>query len=133
MLERVGRQIQTTCFTDDLPPVQWSTLRCLAQNSANRITVTSIAAYSGVAQSSASRTVSALVKKGLVSVDGERASDRSRRLALTVEGWRLMEHDPLMGIVETVATLPQVQKAALHDSLHMLLNRLYERGNTERD
>jgi len=42
-----------------------------------------------------------------------------------------MERDPLISIVETVAALPQAQKAALHDSLYLLLNRLYKENQDD--
>lgn len=65
-----------------------------------------------------------LVRKGLVVVDEANGNDRSRRLVLTQSGWQMMESDPLQGVVEVVAALPQHEKAALHNSLNFLLSRL---------
>ena len=127
LLDRIGRLIQAECFTDELPPVQWAALRCLAQNSATRQTIGSLAEFSGVGHSAASRTVAVLVKKGLVTVDPERGPHRSRRIALTQDGWALLERDPLNKIVEVVASLPQEEKAALHNSLNSLLSRICAR------
>ena len=122
LLDRIGRLIQAECFTDELPPVQWSALRFLAQNSAARQTIGGLAAFTGVGHSSASRTVAVLVKKGLLTIDDERGHDRSRRITLTPEGWALLKKDPLTRIVKVVASLPHGDQAAVHNSLNQLLS-----------
>jgi len=123
-LERIGRLIDAECFTEQLPPVQWSALRYLAHHSTTKQTISSLTSFSGVNHSSASRTVAILVKKGLVSADRGQGADRSLRLSVTQKGWELLENDPLNHIVAMVATLPYHEQAALHNTLNCLLSRM---------
>lgn len=127
LIERVARLVVSDCLTEELPPVQWSALRCLGHNTGRR-TVSALAAYSGISHSSASRTVAVLIRKGLVAAEAERQGGRRRRLTLTESGWNLLKKDPLRRLANTISSLPSDEKISLHNSLISLINTMSGRS-----
>lgn len=123
-MEQLVRQVQNLCFTKDLAPVQWSALRFLAKAGPAARTVSGLAAYSGVNQSSASRTIQLLQKKGLVSIGTDPQDNRIRRVALSESGRDLLTRDPLATLAAAVETLKPEQKESLRDSLESVLFQL---------
>lgn len=123
-MEQLVRQIQNLCFTKDLAPVQWSALRYLAKAGPVARTVSGLAAYSGVNQSSASRTIQLLQKKGLVHIGTDPQDNRIRRVSLSESGRELLTRDPLATLAAAVETLDPEQKEILRDSLESVLFQL---------
>ena len=126
-LERLARMFQNVCFTEDLPPVQWSVLRFLSRAEARARSVSGVAAYSGVNHSSASRTVAALVGKGLVEVSACDDGDRRKRIDLTQDGWCLLGSDPLNHLIASVGDIPATDLIALRRLSEELMSRLSSR------
>ena len=128
LVEQLARRVQNMCLTKDLAPVQWSALRYFSHAGSSARTVTGLTAYSGVNQSSATRTVQLLQKKGLVEIQVE---GRFKRISLTEKGRRMLDRDPLMQLETAVADIDPGAKAMLRDALAMLLLRLYRKPFSE--
>jgi len=124
MLDHLSRLIQAKCFTDDLPPVQWSALRYLAHVESGKRTIGCLSEFSGVNHSSASRTVATLARKGLITIEPDGSNRRSRRLTLTQDGWSLLERDPLYVLASQVGSLSEHDRVMLHGLIETLVNRI---------
>lgn len=117
LMEQLGRQIQNLCFTRDLAPVQWSALRYLATAGASARTVSGLAAYSGVNQSSASRTIQLLQGKGLVTIAVDSGDGRVKNVSLTPAGHDLLQRDPLIRLAGAVAKALDPGEVAMSGTL----------------
>lgn len=124
LLEQLGRQVQALCFTKDLAPVQWSALRFLAKAGASARTVSSLATYSGVRLSSASRTAQLLLSKGLVTVQPHPDDNRFKQITLTEAGRDLLQRDPLEALAAAVDSLGGQDQLALRDLIKQVLLKL---------
>ncbi len=124
ILEHLARVFQNMCFTEDLPPVQWSALRFLARAESAARSVSGISAYSGVSHSSASRTVSALHGKGLIEVHVCDEDGRRKRIDLTPKGWGLLGSDPLNHLIDSVGDLAPADLITLRRVAEELVSRL---------
>lgn len=122
LVEQLARQVQNICLTKELAPVQWSALRYLAKAGPSARTVSGLTAYSGVNQSSATRTVQLLLKKGLVDVRKER---RFKLISLTDKGRELLARDPLEQLATAVQVLTPGDKAAVQSAIAALLLQLH--------
>ncbi|MBI5162955.1 MAG: MarR family transcriptional regulator [Magnetospirillum sp.] len=124
LLEHVARMVQVACFTDKLPPVQWSALRYLARADTVDRSIGGLSAFSGVNRSSASRTIAALAKKGLITAELHDKGRRNRKVELTSAGWRMLDDDPLEALAHHLASLPEDRLTVLHGTLEFLRTKL---------
>jgi DNA-binding MarR family transcriptional regulator len=127
LIEQLARRTQNLCFTKELAPVQWSALRFLAKAGASARTVSGLAAYSGVNQSSASRTIQLLADKKLVEVGIDTEDARIRLVSLTSAGRELLERDPLFALAAAVERLDPTEQVALRDTLAKVIFELHPR------
>ncbi len=125
VIELIARRIQNMCFTKDLAPVQWSALRFLAKAGPAARTASGLAAYSGVNQSSASRTIQLLARKQLVVISVDDNDGRVRRISLSPKGQRLLERDPLFTLVAAMERLAPDEQIALRNLLSKVSFELY--------
>jgi len=121
LLERLGRLAFTESYSQGLNPVQWEVLRYLAR--ANRFSNTAMAltAYLGLTKGTVSQSVKALEGKGLLRKRADSRDRRNVRLFLTAAGRRLLFRDPLRGIEEASATMPERVRRRLAADLNSLL------------
>ncbi len=113
LVEHLSRLVHGLGYTDGLAPVQWSALRFFARVERERRTMSDLADFSGVNPSSASRTVSLLKEKGLITSSADPDNQRKQRIDLTAEGWRALTVDPLADLLAVVSRLPLEDKLAL--------------------
>jgi DNA-binding MarR family transcriptional regulator len=111
-LERFARLVHSTSFTNELASVQWSALRFLSRSQPEHRTQGHLAGFSGVAPSSASRTVAALARKGLITVRRS-GPGRQTRIELTDAGRSMLNRDPLRGLARVLETLEEGEKRHL--------------------
>lgn len=130
LLEQTSRAINSMCYTEGLHPAQWSALRYFAKASTRACTVSGLATYQGTTLAPASRTVAALVRKGYLTSTIDRNDRRSRTLAVTEAGNRLLERDPLNDIADMLAGLPAEDQAVMARGLESFLERLAREGAT---
>ncbi len=115
VMAQILRLANGAAFAGGLNPAQWSALRYLADAVPEARTVTAFAHYHATTSGTASQTVAALVRKGLVDRLPELGDRRRNRLELTSAGHELLQDDPLGSIAAAIAAqLPEVQEALAH-------------------
>jgi DNA-binding MarR family transcriptional regulator len=124
VLEQFSRILQSTCFTADLAPVQWSALRFISRAAPEQRTQAGLAAFSGVRTSSACRTVALLKRKGLVAVKPGADGGRQMYIELTEAGRSLLTRDPLRNLTDMVAGMDRGEKTRLLDRLGQMSAQL---------
>src|SRR5581483_1540762 len=82
LIERLGRIAHLRGFHLNLNPAQWGALRFLARANPSARTTTVFARANGTTQGTATQTISALVRKGLVSRSPDPEDRRIMRLDL---------------------------------------------------
>ncbi|MFC3231176.1 MarR family winged helix-turn-helix transcriptional regulator [Marinibaculum pumilum] len=125
-LEQVCRLVQGLCRLDELHPAQWSALRYLARAEKTERTTNMLAVHQGTNPGTASRTISALMRKGLVTSTVSRADRRIRTISLTAAGRDLLMQDPLHRVAIGLQRLPRDTREQLPELLHELHRALSE-------
>jgi len=124
LIEQVGKAAHNLGFTPGLNPAQWGALRYFETSAPDHKTVTGFANFQGTTKGTASETVSALVKKGLLVRIADKEDKRVHHLMLTQEGQALLKSDPLEELAEAVATVPENERWALAVNMAKVLNKL---------
>lgn len=127
VMAQVLRTTSSLAFSNGLNPAQWSAMRYFAQAAPNARSVVAFARYHGTTKGTASQTIAALLKKGLL--DRHR-SDRDRRtvsLVLTPPGRAMLNDDPLNELAYAVSLLPDADHQAMAAGLDQVLRVLLER------
>lgn len=130
-MAQILRLANGAAFAGGLNPAQWSALRYLADAVPESRTVTAFAHYHATTSGTASQTVAALVRKGLVERQPEMGDRRRNRLELTSAGHELLLGDPLGGIATAIAAQPTEVQEALAHGLEATLRTLM-RPDTEK-
>lgn len=113
LLDHAMRAIYSQCFADGLNPAQWSALRYIARANPNSRTLTDFARFHFVSKSAASDTISALVRKELLTNKKDARDGRVAQLELTERARAILLNDPLDLLVGALAQLPpQSQETA---------------------
>lgn len=86
-----------------------------------------LAAFSGVNPSSASRTVSLLKGKGLVTASADPDNQRRQTIDLTEDGWNALNADPLADLLRVVSRLSLDDKITLRRLTEIVVVNM--RGN----
>lgn len=124
VMAQIMRLANGAAFADGLNPAQWSALRFLADAVPEARTVTAFAQYHATTSGTASQTVAALVRKGLVERLPEPGDRRRNRLELSSAGHELLRNDPLGGIAAAIALQPAELQEALVKGLEATLRSL---------
>ncbi len=105
LIYSIAGLVQQSAYVDNLRPAQWSALRFFNEVNPESATVIAFAQHHAKTRGTASRTVSALVAKGLLERK-ERSDDaRSHYLVLTPAGQTVMENDPIHLLEAAVSDL----------------------------
>lgn len=112
LFDHFMRAIYSQSFVEGLNPAQWSALRFLGRANPRSRTLTEFARFHMVSKSAASDTMSALVRKQLVSKSRDPEDGRIMRLDLTERGRELLAIDPLNNLVAALRGLPADQQGA---------------------
>jgi len=128
LLERIGRLVQSEEQTGGLPPVQWEVLRYLSR--ANRFSRTPaiVAEYLGSTRGTVSQTLMVLESKGLIERHPSERDRRSIDLALTEEGRRRLEDDPLFRLATDIVGAMGDQTTELTQALESVLIAILDRN-----
>jgi DNA-binding MarR family transcriptional regulator len=124
VMAQILRLANGAAFSGGLNPAQWSALRFLADAVPESRTVTAFAQYHATTSGTASQTVAALVRKGLVERCPEEGDRRRNRLELTSTGHDLLQGDPLRGIAAAIAAQPAEVQEGLSRGLEATLQEL---------
>jgi DNA-binding MarR family transcriptional regulator len=121
LLELAGRSMHSIGYADGLYPAQWTALRYFSKASDGARTASALARFPGFANGPVSRTVRTLISKGLLRKAESQPAGRAEYLEITENARSLLEHDPARAIAETIATLPEDEKAALDHALRAVI------------
>ncbi len=121
VMTKIVKATNAQAFSTGLNPAQWAALRYFAQAPAASRTVSGFAGYHGTTKGTASQTVSALVRKGLVQRSG---ASRTLRLDLTEAGFEVVRQDPINQVADAIAALPEGDRWKLAEILEHVLRRV---------
>lgn len=127
VMAQVLRTTSSLAFADGLNPAQWAALRYFGQASPSARSVVAFARYHGTTKGTASQTIAALSKKGLIERHRSERDRRSVSLVLTPAGRAALENDPLNEIAEAIAGLPETHHMAIAEALDQMLRTLLAR------
>lgn len=127
LLERLARVLQNDAHAGGLKPVQWEALRYLARANRFSRTPSALTAYLGTTKGTVSQTLGALERKGLVTKETDPADRRQVRIALTEDGARLLDDDPILAVLQSTSGLSEPDKADIADGLHAILTETLRR------
>lgn len=133
LVEQVNRIVYGLGFTSGLNPAQWAALRYLSRSTEEQRTVGALAHHQCVTAPTASETVSALVRKSLVSRQPSATDKRSHTLALTGAGEELLLADPMLEVAQLINQLSEGQRAGLRDALDVIARQLLLRRKELRE
>lgn len=120
LIEQLSRSVSTDSFSSQMNHAQWTALRYLAQANESARQIGAFATFHMTTPSSASQTISSLVDKGMV-VKRTAADARRRTLNLTAKGRRMLERDPILGLVERILNLSDASLFELAEILQLLV------------
>jgi DNA-binding MarR family transcriptional regulator len=124
LLEQTARAVYDARGPRAIHAGQWAVLRYLARAGRQARTVGGVATYLGVTHAPASRAVSSLARKDLVTVRADPEDRRVRRIDLTAAGRALLEHDPVHRLTAAIEDLSSEKQKDLAVTLEALYGRL---------
>lgn len=127
VIAQVLRTTSSLAFSNGLNPAQWAAIRYFAQAAPNTRSVVAFARYHRTTKGTASQTIAALLKKGLLDRQRSERDRRTASLELTEQGRILLNDDPLNELAYAVSLLEEDEHAVLVRSLDKILRVLVER------
>lgn len=124
-LIHLGRSGCAAGEADTLTPAQWAALRFVASANPRSATPGAFARFHGVTKGTASQTVRALIRKGLVDAHPGSADARARVLTLTAAGRAKLDDDPIAPLVCAIDAMHPREQRALENALGALAARLH--------
>lgn len=124
LLEQTARAVYDARGPRAIHAGQWAVLRYLARAGRQARTVGGVATYLGVTHAPASRAVSSLARKDLVTVKADPEDRRVRRIDLTAAGRALLDHDPVHRLTAAIEDLSSEKQKDLAVTLEALYGRL---------
>ena len=127
LIERIGR-FSRAREAATLPPAQWEALRFIARANSFSRQPSAVAAWLATTRGTASQTLMALERKGLIRKARHPSDRRITCLEATLAGQMLLEEDPMHRLEEAIARLPPLYAAALSQSLAHIAGDLAPEG-----
>lgn len=127
IMAQVLRTTASLAFTEGLNPAQWSALRYFAQATPSVRSVVAFARHHGTTKGTASQTIAALLKKGLLDRSRGERDRRTVNLELTPAGRTVLESDPLNELAAAIASLNDAHHRNLAEGLDQVLRTLLVR------
>jgi DNA-binding MarR family transcriptional regulator len=124
LIDRLGRLMRAEGHDGRLNPAQWDALRYLLRCNRFSNTPGALARYLSATKGTASQTLNALERKGLIARKPDAESGRVVRLTVTATGRALAAKDPLQQLTNAAAELTPTQRSALTVGLSAMLRRL---------
>ena len=123
MIERLGRLVRAR-EAATLAPAQWEALRFLARVNSFSRQPGVVANWLVTTRGTASQTLIALTRKGLVRKADHPRDRRATVLEVTQAGHALLAQDPAQELIQAIAKLPPLHSAGLSQSLARILGDL---------
>ena len=127
LVEQVGRLIYSSSFKSGLNPAQWSALRYFSGANRQARTASAFARFRATTKGTATQTITALERKGLLRrlpMPGDR---RSRLLEVTPAGDALLHQDPIGALVDAITQLALEQQQVFTACLENIIRHLFHR------
>lgn len=128
LLDRLALYQRSRQQGGGLNPAQWEALRYLGRANRYSRSPGALGRYLQTTKGTASQTIRALERKGLVRRSADPGDRRGVSLALTPAGEILLRRDPLAGIAEAVSSLGRSTQRDLAAALAELLRDLQRRS-----
>lgn len=125
LFDHIMRAIYSRSFVEGLNPAQWGALRFLGAAGPRSRTLTEFARFHMVSKSAASDTMSALVRKQLVTKSRDPNDGRIMRLDLTERGRELLAIDPINNLVAALDQLPPEQRQAAAELANAIARNVF--------
>jgi len=107
-----------------LTAAQWTALRYFARANTFSRTPSAFSEFHATTRGTASQTVKALVDMGLLTRKAHAHDRRSAVMEVTAEGHAMLAHDPLGGLRQVLADLPQDDRDSLARSVRRAVTQL---------
>ncbi|HEY0833430.1 MAG TPA: MarR family transcriptional regulator [Azospirillum sp.] len=127
VMAQVLRTTASLAFTEGLNPAQWAALRYFAQATPSARSVVAFARYHGTTKGTASQTIAALLKKGMLDRHRGERDRRTVNLVLTDAGRALLDSDPLNELAAAIGALSDGHHQTMAEGLDQLLRTLLAR------
>ncbi|MFT5181718.1 MAG: DNA-binding MarR family transcriptional regulator [Alphaproteobacteria bacterium] len=118
LVEQFVSTVYADSKIDGMRSAQWAALRYFADVEPTARTVGNFARHNLITDSSASQTVSSLVRRGYLEKTPSEEDGRSHQLHLTDSAYKILVQDPLNLLVNAIDDLNAKQKTGLADLLH---------------
>ncbi len=132
LFEHIVRSLYAASFTHQLNPAQWNALRYFRSAPANARSLKSFARHQLVADSTASQTIAALVRKSLVTKERDPDDRRGVVIALTETGHEILRHDPMLRLASAFAELEEEALTTAADVASRVAKRLFLMQDAEK-
>lgn len=126
-MAQVLRALSGLGFSCGLNPAQWAALRYIVRGGPGACSVIAFARYHGTTKGTASQTIAALEKKGLVIRQRDEGDRRGLSLRPTAAGEALLRHDPLRELAAAIRRLPDGEQKGLAAAVGEVLVHLRTR------
>lgn len=120
LVEHFVSTVYAESNVEGMRSAQWAALRYFSEVEPSARTVGNFARQNLITDSSASQTISSLVRRGYLEKTPSEKDGRSHQLHLTGPASQLLAKDPLNLLVNAVDDLNAKQKTELADVLHQI-------------
>jgi len=127
LLDQVARGLHSLGHGAEMFPAQWAAMRYFASADPTQRTAMALARFQGLAFGPVSRTVRTLIAKGYLRKAGSAGRGRAELIELTASGRRLLTHDPLEAVRESIEELSEPEKEAFASALERVLRVVHAR------
>lgn len=131
VMAQIVRLTSGPSFTGGLNPAQWAALRYFSHVGRGGRSVTAFARYHATSKGTASQTIAALIRKGLLARVRDPSDRRVLRFDPTIEGRHLLGQDPMRLVADAVAALPEDEQHSLAGLVEKVMNAVLETRQAE--
>lgn len=121
LLTQFVRAYLNNAYSDKLRPTQWEVLRFLSEAPEEERTVSGVARHQRTTLGTASITITALERRGLLRRGKRR---RAQPLSLTDDGWAILARDPISRLEEALGELEPQERETLYQAVRKGLHAL---------
>lgn len=121
LLFHLAQVINALGYSNGLKPAQWAALRYFAKVNPSARSLTEFANANAITKGAASQMISALVSRGLVTVDALSDDLRRRRIDLTDSGRALLAQDPLNQVADLLGGVDPTKRTATAELIETLV------------
>lgn len=114
LMTQFVRAYLNNAYSDKLRPTQWEVLRFLSEAPEDERTVSGVARHQRTTLGTASITITALERRGLLRRGKRR---RAQPLSLTEEGWAMLARDPISRLEDALGELGEDERTVLRQAL----------------